>query len=72
MKLVFVVVCSLLALALAAPSASAIPPVCLEKGASALGTSVEIWITCGPHVEVNHCPPVGAGPCWAMTTELLA
>lgn len=71
MKLALLVVCSLLALTLAVPAASAVPPVCLEKGAGALGTSVEVWITCGSHVTVTHCPPVGAGPCWAKTTELL-
>lgn len=70
MKLALLVAGTLLAFALV-PAATAIPPVCLEKGASALGTGVRVQVTCGPEVTVTHCPPVGSGPCWALQTEPL-
>jgi hypothetical protein len=70
MKLALVLAVSLLALTLV-PAASAWPPVCLEKGAGALGTSVSVQITCGPQVTLSHCPPVGEGPCWMLQTERL-
>ena len=68
MKLTLLIACALLAL-LVSPSASATPPVCLEKGASALGTTVEVRITCGPGVSITRCPPVGDGPCDYFSTD---
>jgi hypothetical protein len=71
MKLAFLVLGSLLALSLAVPAASAIPPVCLEKEAGALGVTVEARVTCGPQATLTRCPPVGDGPCWTVTVDPL-
>ena len=71
MKLALLAAGSLIALALVAPAASAWPPVCIEKNAGALRTNVHVMVTCGPQVEISHCPPVGDGPCWLLTTEPL-
>lgn len=70
MKVALLVLGSLLVLSFAVPTGAAVPPVCLEKGAGALGTGVEVQITCGPSVTVVHCPPVGTGSCRAVTAEL--
>lgn len=71
MKLPLLVAFSLLALAWTIPAADAIPPVCLEKSATAARTTVHVMLTCGPSVTITHCPPHAHGPCWTMTTELL-
>ena len=62
---------SLLALALVAPTASAWPPVCIEKGADAPGVSVDVMLTCGVEATVTRCPVVGDGPCYAYTVDPL-
>lgn len=71
MRLVHAFLGIALATALLAPAASAWPPVCMEKGAMVLRTSVSVMFNCGVSVTVTHCPPVGEGPCWAVTTEQL-
>lgn len=48
------------------PEAVFLPPVCIQKSASARGTTVTAQVTCEVWVEVTHCPPFGSGPCWAL------
>lgn len=60
-----------LAIALVVPAASAVPPVCLEREAGALGTTAHLRATCGPQVAVTHCPPAGDGPCRHADTDRL-
>ena len=72
MKALFLV--ALVGVALLAPAVAAgpfLPPVCLQKSATALRTTVTAQLTCDVWVEISHCPPVGYGPCWLLATEPL-
>ncbi|GEM_PF-5101482 len=71
MKLLLAILVCAVALPLVASPASATPPVCLEKGATVLTTSVDVRLTCGPRVAVVQCPPVGEGPCLFWSTDNL-
>lgn len=60
------VLAALAALVLLPAPASAVPPVCLEKSATVLQTSVDAQLTCGVEITVSSCPAAGYGPCWAF------
>jgi hypothetical protein len=69
--LILVLVALTLPLALAplAEAGPLAPPVCMKKTVSAAGTTVTAQVTCEVEAEVTHCPPAGAGRCWAVIVE---